>query len=382
LISEARIPAFARADEDNAVAGVLDDIAAVMKMNRELLGLLRGLRKHDLEIVIASDAALLEVHPFVLEISERVAPLVGNGFCVKSAGELKCKYPLAGMFSTQVDGCCSVEGVIRQNGGVHGVIQRVEYDWWRNGAGDAVGSPNIVVDRVAGFPALAEKDLLSPLKIEEEIEGTGFDAFERCMKIGLWILRKAIFEEAQGLRRIELRDVWVRERSEPGVQLRGEIGGMELAEEIVRGVIGEAHVGAEEYLVQNGSSQKMRHLLFFHDIARESQGMAAAGEDEACDVAVDGGQESEFAFFEVDFNVAAAEFDTVGGHQLVGGSGIETQGIERVVEFVRRRRGGGRDGRRKETPQDRKCHTWPHARSVVTFGIAEQGRGGQASEED
>jgi hypothetical protein len=39
---------------------------------------------------------------------------------------------------------------------------------------------------------------------------------------------------------------------------------------------------------------------------------------------------------------------------------------------VRRRRSSGRDGRRKETPQDEKCHTWPHARSVVTFGMAEQ----------
>ena len=202
MISEARIPAFARADEDNAIAGVLDDIAAVTKMNRELLRFLRGLRKHDMEIVIASDAALLEVHPFVLEISERVAPLVRNGFCVKSAGELKCEYPLAGTFSAHVDGGCGVEGVVRQDGCVHGVIQRVEYSGWRNGAGDAVGSPNIVVDRVAGFPALAKEHLLLPLKIEEEIEGAGFDAFERGIKIGLWILRKAIFEDAQGLRSI------------------------------------------------------------------------------------------------------------------------------------------------------------------------------------
>ena len=124
----------------------------------------------------------------------------------------------------------------------------------------------------------------------------------------------------------------------------------------------------------------MRHLLLFDDIARESQGMAAAGEDEARGAAVEGGQESEFAFFEVDFNVAAAEFDTVGGRELVGGSGIDAQGIERVVEFVRRLLGGGRDGRRNETPQDEKCHPWPHARSVVTFGMAEQGREERESE--
>lgn len=195
-------------------------------------------------------------------------------------------------------------------------------------------------------------------------------------------MREAIFENAQGLRSVELRDERVRERSEGGVQLRREIGRMELAKEIVGGVIGEAHVGAEEYLVQNGSSQKMCHLLFFHDIARESQGMAAAGEDEACDMAIDRSQESEFAFFEVDLHVPAAEFDAVSCSELVGGSGIETQSVDCVIEFVRRLIGGGGDGRRNETRQEKKCHPWPHARSVVTFGIAEQGRGGQASEED
>jgi hypothetical protein len=93
----------------------------------------------------------------------------------------------------------------------------------------------------------------------------------------------------------------------------------------------------------------MRHLLFFHDIARESQGVASAGEDEASDVAVDGRQEGEFAFFEIYLDVAAPEFDAVGGNELVGGGGIKTQGVERVVEFVGRLIGARVDGRRNET---------------------------------
>src|SRR5580704_4884623 len=79
LIAEVRIPAFARADEKYFVAGIFDDIAAVMKMNRKLLAFLRGLRQHDVEIVIAADAALLGSHTFVLEISERFALVVGYG---------------------------------------------------------------------------------------------------------------------------------------------------------------------------------------------------------------------------------------------------------------------------------------------------------------
>ena len=200
--------------------------------------------------------------------------------------------------------------------GVQRVIECVEIDWRRNGAGNTVGRPNIVVHEVTGFSPLAQKDLLSSLRVEENIEGAGLDAFERRIEIGLRVLREAVFENAQGLRNIELRDEGVRDRSEGSIQLRGEIGGMELAKEIVRGVICEAHIGAEEFLVQNGSAEKVSHLLFFHRFARERQSMAAAGEDEAGDVSVNGSEKSEFAFFEVDFHIAAAEFDAVGGGRV------------------------------------------------------------------
>jgi hypothetical protein len=108
----------------------------------------------------------------------------------------------------------------------------------------------------------------------------------------------------------------------------------------------------------------------------------AAGEDEAGDAAVEGSEKSEFAFFEIDFHVAAAEFYAVRGSELVGGSGVEAQRVDGVVEFVRRLIGGKRDGRRDETRQNKKCHPWPHARSVVTFGIGEQGHEEREGEED
>ncbi len=89
LIAQVGIPAFARADEEHAVARVFDDIAAVVKMNRILLAFFRGLREHDLQIIIATDAAFLKVHPFVLEISQRLALVVRDGIGVQRAGKLK-----------------------------------------------------------------------------------------------------------------------------------------------------------------------------------------------------------------------------------------------------------------------------------------------------
>src|SRR5277367_6039485 len=120
----------------------------------------------------------------------------------------------------------------------------------------------------------------------------------------------------------------------------------------------------------------MRHLLFFDDFARESEGMAAAGKNEAGDAAVDRRQESEFAFLEINLDIAAAKFDAISGNEFVGGCGIETQGVEGVVEFARRLIGGTRDRQRNETRQNEKCRPRPHARSVVTFGMTGQGSGG------
>ena len=124
--------------------------------------------------------------------------------------------------------------------------------------------------------------------------------------------------------------------------MRFELGDSELMEEVVGGVIGEADVGAEKYLVENRSAEKTRHLLFFDYFAREGESMTAAGEDETGDPTVDGSEESEFSFFEIDFHIAATKFDSVGSDKLVGGSGIEAEGVERVVEFA-----GGLIGGRK-----------------------------------
>ena len=78
LIAEVRIPAFARTDKQNAIAGVFDDVAAIMETKSEFLAFLGRLRQHDLDIVVSPDTALLEVHPLILEMSQRLALRVSD----------------------------------------------------------------------------------------------------------------------------------------------------------------------------------------------------------------------------------------------------------------------------------------------------------------
>src|SRR5580658_4922729 len=123
------------------------------------------------------------------------------------------------MFGAQMDSGGGVEGVVRLDSRVQRVVECVEMDCWRNRAGNTVGCPNVVVDSVAEFPPLAEKDLLPPLGVEEDIEGACLDSLECCIKVGLWILREAILKNSQGLGSVEFREKRVRKRSKGSVQL-------------------------------------------------------------------------------------------------------------------------------------------------------------------
>lgn len=118
------------------------------------------------------------------------------------------------------------------------------------------------------------------------------------------------------------------------VGLRGEAGGVELAEQFVGGGVGKADVRADEILVEDGSAEEAGELLLFGDFTGEREDMATTGEDCAVDAAVEGGKENELAFFEGDFGVAAAEGDVMGGLDSIDGSGIEAEIVEGVVEIV------------------------------------------------
>jgi hypothetical protein len=64
--------------------------------------------------------------------------------------------------------------------------------------------------------------------------------------------------------------------------------------------------------------------------------VTAASEDEASHAPVNGSEKSELALFEGYEHVAAPKFDAVRENDLISGGGIKTQGVQRVIEFVRR----------------------------------------------
>jgi len=88
---------------------------------------------------------------------------------------------------------------------------------------------------------------------------------------------------------------------------------LELAKELVSGGVGEAKISRKKVLIENGRPEEIAHLLLLRRVARESQGMAAPGENCAIDIPIKRGEKGKCAFFEREDCIAAAELDPVFG---------------------------------------------------------------------
>ena len=75
------------------------------------------------------------------------------------------------------------------------------------------------------------------------------------------------------------------------------------------------------------------------------EGVTAPGKDGAGNATVERRQESKLALFERELRIAAAEFDAIRAGNFVDGGRVEAEGVQRVVQFMRRlfarRRHGG-----------------------------------------
>ncbi len=88
-IAEMRIPAFARANVQHAISGVLNHISAIAEAQGKL-GAARGRRwQHDVEKVVAVRAALAQGNSFVLKIGESFAVLVSHVIDIQQVRELQ-----------------------------------------------------------------------------------------------------------------------------------------------------------------------------------------------------------------------------------------------------------------------------------------------------
>src|SRR6266849_5193153 len=290
------VPALSCADEQHAVSRIFNDIAAIMKMQGELLIAGRGLRQHDVQKVVATRAALLQAHPLILKKGQGTTLIVRKFIHNQGAGELQAQDALRSYFGAQAHRGGGLKGVVGENRSFNGVQQPAEggrRDWRVR---QPVGSPNIIKSMVARFVDLTENKLLLTPRIEHQIKGSGRQASDPGIEIRRWSKREPREEDAQGDTGVQLGHRGLPLREEGSIHLGRKMGGAELAEQFVGRVVSETEIGVQEVFVEDRCAEETAHLLLFDRIARNGESMAVPGENRARYFAVEGGEEREGAF--------------------------------------------------------------------------------------
>jgi hypothetical protein len=119
------------------------------------------------------------------------------------------------------------------------------------------------------------------------------------------------------------------------IGLGRKIRGLELAKKFAGGIVGEAEITADEFLVEDGRAEKTPHLLFFDGIARSRQHVAAPGKNGAGNLAIEGEEKGEGTLLEGENRVAAAQLDVIGGSEAIDVCGIDAQRLDGIIQFMR-----------------------------------------------
>src|SRR5713101_7032744 len=243
------VPALSCADEQHAVSRIFNDIAAIMKMQGELLIAGRGLRQDDVEKVVATRAALLQAHSLILKKGQGTTLIVRKLIHDQGAGEFEAQDALRSCFGAQAHRSAGLKGVVGENRSFDGVQQAAEggrRDWR---VGQPVGSPNIIKSLVARFVDLTENKLLLTPRIEHQIKGSGRQASDPGIEIRRWIKREPMKEDPKGNTGVQLGHRGLPLREEGSILLGRKMCGAELAEQFVRRVVGETEIGVQEVFV-------------------------------------------------------------------------------------------------------------------------------------
>ncbi len=124
-------------------------------------------------------------------------------------------------------------------------------------------------------------------------------------------------------------------RTDGSVRLRHKIRGAELAKKFAGGIVREAEITVDEFLIEDRSAEKTPHLLFFDRIARSRQNVTAPGKDGAGNLLIERREKGERPLFKGENGIAAPQLDVIGGCDAINIGGIDAQRLDRIIQFMR-----------------------------------------------
>ncbi len=108
-----------------------------------------------------------------------------------------------------------------------------------------------------------------------------------------------------------------------------------MAKKFVCGIVREAQIAVDEFLIEDRSAKKAPHLLFFDRITRGRQDMTAPGIDGARNPPIERREKGERPLFKGENGIAAPQLDVIGGSDAINIGDIDAQGLYRIIQFTR-----------------------------------------------
>src|SRR4029077_14198850 len=124
------------------------------------------------------------------------------------------------------------------------------------GAWDSMGGPNIIKEYAARFAGLSEKKLLVALCVQHHIEQSGDRAFQPGVKARLRVGRKPIKENAQSVAGTKTGYGGIPLGRDGGIRLDRKIRAMKLPKKFASGIVREAEIAVDEFLIEDRSAEK------------------------------------------------------------------------------------------------------------------------------
>src|SRR5215467_8885955 len=122
-VAEMRVPAFPGANEQDAIPGVFNYVAAIVEMQSKFLILGRRSRKDHVQIIGSPRTALLQAKAFVLKKRQWLAMISGNAVYSQSTRKLESQGAGFAVFRAELNRCARVERVVGENRRLQGIVE-------------------------------------------------------------------------------------------------------------------------------------------------------------------------------------------------------------------------------------------------------------------
>ena len=107
-----------------------------------------------------------------------------------------------------------------------------------------------------------------------------------------------------------------------------------MAKKFAGGVVREAEITVDKFLIEDRSAEKTPHLLFFDRFTGGRQNVTAPRKDSARNLLIERGEKRESSLFKRENCIAAPQLDVIDGSDAINMGGIDAECLDRIIQLM------------------------------------------------